>query len=69
VANIKENELNPDLENTGRRQIIDINSIANVMPTIIQLEELTDPEEGNHLFHSKMWVKGTPLHFIVDSEI
>jgi hypothetical protein len=24
-------------------------------------------EEGEHLFHSHMWVKGTPLHFIVDS--
>jgi hypothetical protein len=33
----------------------------------IQLEEPTDPEEGEHLFHSQMWVKGTPLHFIVDS--
>jgi hypothetical protein len=35
-------------------------------PTI-QPEEPTDPEEGEHLFHSQMWVKGTPLHFIVDS--
>jgi hypothetical protein len=25
------------------------------------------PEEGEHLFHSQMWVKGAPLHFIVDS--
>jgi hypothetical protein len=24
-------------------------------------------EEGERLFHSQMWVKGTPLHFIVDS--
>jgi hypothetical protein len=23
--------------------------------------------EGERLFHSQMWVKGTPLHFIVDS--
>jgi hypothetical protein len=35
--------------------------------TTIQPEEPTDPEEGEHLFHSQMWVKGTPLHFIVDS--
>jgi hypothetical protein len=34
--------------------------------TTIQLKEPTDPEEGEHLFHSKMWVKGTPLHFIID---
>jgi hypothetical protein len=36
-------------------------------PQTIQPEEPTDPEEGEHLFHSQMWVKGTPLHFIVDS--
>jgi hypothetical protein len=35
--------------------------------TTIQLEEPTDHEEGEHLFHSQMWVKGTLLHFIVDS--
>jgi hypothetical protein len=33
----------------------------------IQPEEPEDPEEGEHLFHSHMWVKGTPMHFIVDS--
>jgi hypothetical protein len=37
------------------------------MTTTIQPEEPTDPEEGECLFHSQMWVKGTPLHFIVDS--
>jgi hypothetical protein len=35
--------------------------------TSIQPEEPIDPEEGERLFHSQMWVKGTPLHFIVDS--
>jgi hypothetical protein len=34
----------------------------------IQPEEPTDPEEGHRLFHSQMWVKGTLLHFIFDSE-
>ena len=34
----------------------------------IQPKELVDLEEGEHLFHSQMWVKGTPLHLIVDSE-
>jgi hypothetical protein len=33
----------------------------------IQSEEPTDPEERERLFHSQMWVKGTPLHFIVDN--
>ena len=32
----------------------------------IQKEELEDSEE-EHLFHSQMWVKGSPLQFIVDS--
>jgi hypothetical protein len=50
-----------------KRQIIDADPIAIVVTTTIQPEEPTDPEEGEHLFHSQMWVKGTPLHFIVDS--
>jgi hypothetical protein len=33
----------------------------------IQKEEPEDPEEAECLFHSKMWVKGSPLQFIVDS--
>jgi hypothetical protein len=37
------------------------------MTATIQPEEPIDPEEGECLFHSQMWVKGTPLHFIVDS--
>jgi hypothetical protein len=36
---------------------------------VIQPEEPTDPKEGERLFHSQMWVKGTPLHFIVYSGI
>jgi hypothetical protein len=34
----------------------------------VYLEEPKDHEEGDHLFHSHMWVKGTTLHFIVDSD-
>jgi hypothetical protein len=37
------------------------------MTVTIQPEEPTNPEEGEHLFHSQMWVKGTLLHLIVDS--
>jgi hypothetical protein len=33
----------------------------------IQKEEPEDSEEAEHLFHSKMWVKGSLLQFIVDS--
>jgi hypothetical protein len=71
VAEIKDKEPNPDSEsdseNNGKGQIIDADPTAIVTTTTIQPEEPTDPEEGEHLFHSQMWVKGTPLHFIVDS--
>jgi hypothetical protein len=71
VVEIKDKELNPDSkfdsENTGKGQIIDADPTVIVATATIQSEELTDPEEGEHLFHSQMWVKGTPLHFIVDS--
>jgi hypothetical protein len=56
VAKIKDKEPNPDSEsdseNTGRRHIIDTDPTAIVMTTTIQPEEPTDPEEGEHLFHS-----------------
>jgi hypothetical protein len=71
VVDIKDKEPNldseSDSENTDKRQIIDADPTAIVATTTIQLEEPIDPEEGEHLFHSQMWVKGTPLHFIVDS--
>jgi hypothetical protein len=70
VDEIKEKEPNPDskydYENTGKGQIIDTDPTAIVMTTTIQPEELTDHEEGERLFHSQMWVKGTPSHFILD---
>ena len=69
MTEIKANEPNldseSDSENTGKRQIIDADPTTIVATAAIQLEEPTDLEEGDHLFHSQMWVKGTPLHFIV----
>jgi hypothetical protein len=59
--------LESDSENTGKGHIIDADPTTIVATIEIQLEEPTDPEEGECLFHSQMWVKGTPLHFIVDS--
>jgi hypothetical protein len=71
VVKIKEKEPNPDsksdYENTGKGQIIDADPTAIVATATIQPEEPTNPEEGERLFHSQIWVKGTPLHFIVDS--
>jgi hypothetical protein len=70
VAKIKDKEPNLDskfdYENIGKGQIIDADPTAITTTAVIQPEEPTDPEEGECLFHSQMWVKGTPLHFIID---
>ena len=48
-------------------QIIDVEPKAIVATTKLQPCEPDEPEEGYQLFHLHMWVKGTPLHFIVDN--
>jgi hypothetical protein len=58
-----------DSKNNKNIHIIDAKPTATVTTATIQPEELKDPKEGEHLFHSHMWVKGTPLHFIVDNII
>jgi hypothetical protein len=72
VVEVKDKEPNPesksDPENIENRQIIDVDPTSIVATATIQPEEPVDPEEGEHLFDSQMWVKGTPLHFIVDSD-
>jgi hypothetical protein len=71
VVEIEEKESSPDsksdLENNGRRQIIDADPTATVATAKIQPKEPVDPKEVEFRFHSQMWVKGTPLHFIIDS--
>jgi hypothetical protein len=68
VTKIKDKDPNPnsesDSENTSERQIIDTYPTPIVATATIQPEEPTYPEEGERLFHSQMWVTGTPLHFI-----
>jgi hypothetical protein len=58
VVEIKEKYPNPNLEsnleNNGRRQIIDADPTAICETATIQPEEPADPEEGEHLLHSKM---------------
>jgi hypothetical protein len=49
------------------KHIIDVEPNTIVSTTKIQKEEPEDPEEAEYLFHSKMWVKGSPLQFIIDS--
>jgi hypothetical protein len=47
--------------------IIDAEPSATIVTTKLRPSEPEEPEEGEHLFHSQMWVKGAPFHFIVDS--
>ena len=49
------------------RRIIDAEPSATISTTKLQPSERDEPEEGECLFHSQMWVKGTPLHFIMVS--
>jgi hypothetical protein len=51
------------------RGIIDVEPNATIATTKLQPSEPDEPEEGECLFHSQMWVKGTPIDFIIDSEI
>jgi hypothetical protein len=71
VDEIKDKEPNPDSKsdsrNIGKKQIIDAEPTIIVATATIQPKEPTDPKERECLFHSQMWVKVTPLHFIVDS--
>jgi hypothetical protein len=55
----------PELEKG--RQIINMEPSSTIATTKLQPSEPDDPKEGQRLFHSKMCVKCTPLHFIVDS--
>ena len=47
--------------NDGGKKIIDIEPNATIATTKIQKEEPEVSEEEERLFHSKMWVKGSPL--------
>jgi len=44
-----------------------VESITTVAIAKIQKNDLEDLEEGEHLFHSEMWVKGSSLQFIINS--
>ena len=56
-----------DKGNEKGKHIIDAEPNVTVATPKIQKEELEDPEEEEHLFHSQMWVKGSLLQFIVDN--
>jgi hypothetical protein len=56
-------ESNPE----GGKKIIDFEPNSTVATTKVWPSEPEEPEEGEHLFHSQMWVKGDLIHFIVDN--
>ena len=60
-------ESKPEKGNDRGKKNIDADPNATVATTKIQKEEPEDSEEEESLFHSQMWVKGSPLQFIVDS--
>eukprot|EP00253_Pinus_taeda_P004699 PITA_04699 len=61
-----DSESEPDKRNDKGYQIIDADPNTTVATAKIQKNEPEDPEEEERLFHSQMWVKGSPLQFIVD---
>jgi hypothetical protein len=71
VAKVKASESHAGSDSESKlergRWIIDVEPSATVSTTKLHPSEPDEPEEGERLFHSQMWVKGTPLHFIVDS--
>jgi hypothetical protein len=71
VAKVKASESNADSDSEPEpkrgRRIINTEPSSIVATTRLQPGEPDEQEEGERLFHSQMWVKGTPLHFIVDS--
>jgi hypothetical protein len=71
VAEVKASESDAGSDSESElergRWIIDAEPSATVSTTKLQPDEPDEPEEGECLFHSQMWVKGTLLHFIVDS--
>jgi hypothetical protein len=73
VAEVKASESNVGSKSESELErgirIIEVEPSATIATTKLQLGERDETEEGEHLFHSHMWVKGTLLHFIVDSGI
>ena len=74
MAEIKSSESDPDSDSEPNataayngRQIIDADPTATVAITQIQLDNPEESEAEERLFHSQMWVKGMPLHFVVDN--
>ena len=76
LAEIKYSKSDPDSDSKPNattayngRQIIDADPTATVATIKIQLEDPKESQVEEHLFHSQIWVKGIPLHFVVNNGI
>jgi hypothetical protein len=58
-----------ELEIEKWKWIIDVEPGAIVSTINVQPDASDEPKEGECLFDSQTWVKGTLLHFIIDSGI
>jgi hypothetical protein len=58
---------NSDSELNESKQITDTEPSVAITTTKVQPKKPEEPKEGQRHFHSEMWMKGNPLHFIVDS--
>jgi hypothetical protein len=71
VAKLKgsESEVDSNSESNpeGGKWIINVEPSAMVATTKVRPSEPEEPDEGERLFHSQMWVKGALIHFIIDS--
>jgi hypothetical protein len=63
VDEVKASELDAGSDSESEpergRLIIDAEPSATVATTKLHPDEPNEPKEGEHLFHSQMWVKGT----------
>lgn len=60
-------ELEPNKRNEKWKQNIDADPSATIATTKIQKTKPQDPSKGEKLFHLEIWVKGSPLQFIIVS--
>jgi hypothetical protein len=66
-ASESEADSNSESNSEGGKRIIDVEPSATVATTKVWPSEPKEPEEGERLFHSQMWVKGAMIHFIVNN--
>jgi hypothetical protein len=65
---MSEVDYDSDSNPEGEKRIIDDGPSSTVTITKVWPSEPKEPEEGEGLFHSQMWVKGDLIHFIVDND-